>query len=119
MRGLQFGHQHPSLPPAIRAGRIGPSLGQCVPAQTRVYVRQDDRQRSVHEKDLPGQPGCFDGSGYIEFRKVGSQKQESRIRTEDAAVGRRRDDIREVLKFGTVRCARRPDGEPVERQPNE
>jgi hypothetical protein len=27
-----------------------------VPAQTGVYVRQDDRQRSVHEKNLPRQP---------------------------------------------------------------
>ena len=46
-------------------------------------------------------------------------KQKGRTRTEDATVGRRRDDILEVLKFGTVRCARRPDGESVERQPNE
>ena len=44
---------------------------------------------------------------------------ESRKRTEDATIGHRRDDILEVLKFGTVRCARRPDGESIERQPNE
>lgn len=115
MRGLQFGHQLPSLPPAIRAGCIGPSFGQCVPAQTRVYVRQDDRQRSVHEEDLPRQPGCFDGVRVSE--KVRSATERG-IRTEDATIGRRRDDILEVLKFGTVRCARRPDGESVERQPN-
>jgi len=57
--GLQFGHQLPSLSPAIRAGCIGPCFRQRVPAQTGVYIRQDDRQRSVHEKDLPRQPRRF------------------------------------------------------------
>ena len=71
VRGLQSGHQHPSLPPAIRAGGVGPSFRQRVPAQTCVHVRQDDRQRSVHEKDLPRQPRRFDGKvGYIEFSKL-------------------------------------------------
>jgi hypothetical protein len=116
MRGLQFGHQHPSLPPAIRAGGIGPSFRQRVPAQTCVYVRQDDRQRSVHEKDLPRQPRRFDEKWVtLSSRDTirWAEKTEGRTRTDDATVGRRRDDILEVLKFGTVRCARRPDGESI------
>ena len=53
MSGLQSGHELPGLSSAIRARRVGPCLGECVPAQTSVHVGQDDRQGSVNKKNLP------------------------------------------------------------------
>lgn len=42
-------------------------------------------------------------------------------RTKNATVTCRRDGMRilEILQFGTIRCAGRPDGESVEHQLNE
>jgi hypothetical protein len=78
-----------------------------VPAQTGVYIRQDDRQCSVHEKDLPRQPRRFLGCGSgkrrsrIKSVKSGSHRASKMVntkRTKNVAIGRRRrDDILEVL----------------------